>query len=56
LHPGHQDIARAWVEMMQASLRPAELLTLNALIAPSDKGVASEAAAYLACSATLQMR
>jgi hypothetical protein len=50
LHPGHQDIAQSWIEMLQAALRPGELLKLDAVVSPSSKGVVTEAAAFFAAT------
>jgi hypothetical protein len=49
-HPGHLDVAESWVDMLQAAVRPAELLKLKAKVTPSKKGVAVESAAYLAAT------
>ena len=49
-HPGHRDVAEAWIDMLQTVLRPGELLKLNASVAPSKKGVLVESAAYFAAT------
>lgn len=49
-HPGHRDIAESWIGMLQAVVKPAELLKLKADVVPSKKGVLTESAAYFAAT------
>jgi|GEM_PF-2569456 len=49
-HPGHKDIAKAWIEMLESTISPAELLKMKAKVSPLKKGVGTETAAYFAAT------
>src|SRR3546814_2883243 len=49
-HPGHRDLAEAWIDTLQAALSPARLLTLYAKVVPSTKAITVESAAYFAAT------